>query len=84
LHKAVEKRSKVMFAEVLTVHVQYGKPYIWAVVDPSKTEEYRQFKCVGTGHQMKLKPGRYIGTFQIQDGALVFHVFETVCLLRKP
>ena len=71
-------------ADVLTVQVQHEKPYIWAVVDPGGHKEYRQFICVGTGHPMKRKPGRYVGTFQLEGETLVFHIFETECLLRKP
>lgn len=62
-------------AKVLTVQVQRDIPCIWAVVDPSADREVRRFVIVGTGHSMNRK-GPYIGTFQLEGGALVFHVFE--------
>jgi len=63
-------------ARVLAVQVQGELPRIWADVQPSNTEEGYRFCVRGTGHPMKGNEGRYIGTFQMHGGALVFHVFE--------
>ena len=30
----------------------------------------------GTGHKVKDNPGKYINTFQVSNGNLVFHVFD--------
>lgn len=63
-------------AEVLCVQVQGDGPQIWARVDPSATPTItRRFVWVGTGHPAD-RCGRYIGTVQSMDGALVFHLFE--------
>ena len=67
-------------AEILTVQVQRGVPQIWALVDPSLQNEVRTFRLSGTGHPVDVSDYRddlkYIGTFQIDSGYLVFHLFE--------
>ena len=63
-------------AEILTVQEQYGEPKLWALVDPSAEKEERKFVVYGTGHPVKENPGKYINTFQMNGGTLVFHVFE--------
>lgn len=64
-------------AEVLTVQTQAGKPCLWALVDPAAPKHDRRFRIVGTGHPFDdADAHRYIGTFQMHGGALVFHVFE--------
>jgi hypothetical protein len=63
-------------AQVLCVQTQYrDQPQVWALVEPDNEVEDRSFVLVGTGWEVE--PGlRYIGTFQINQGALVFHLFE--------
>ena len=64
-------------ATPLHVGVQRGRPCIWAEVDPSAEPVPHHFRVYGTGHPMHDKPGEvYIGTFMLQDDALVFHVYE--------
>ena len=66
-------------ARVLTIQSQYNKqPMLWALVDPEEKEQERwQFVTLGTGHQAPpdLKMFQYFSTYQIDGGALVFHVF---------
>ena len=62
-------------AELLTVQMQGSQPCLWAVVDPTKSLESRKILIRGTGHDCP-GVGRYISTFQMQGGALVFHAFE--------
>lgn len=65
-------------ARVLSVQVQNGRPCLWAVVDPNEmTLEERFFRIAGTGHSIQddVVDG-FIGTIQMYDGRLVFHVFE--------
>ena len=63
-------------AKVLTVQVQNGIPCLWALVEPRNTPDgSTKFRIVGTGHYFDGK-GEYIDTFQLMDGALVFHVFR--------
>ncbi len=63
-------------AQVLTVQVQRGQPCLWAMVDLQVVAEPRSFYIIGTGHPMPQLASRYVGTFQLIDGDLIFHVFE--------
>ena len=65
-------------AEIIYVAVQADCPYLWARVDPDPQVpvESRRFRIAGTGHRLGTDVGRHIGSFMLQDGALVFHVFE--------
>jgi len=64
-------------AEILCVQVQGSEPCLWALVDPATSDkETRHIGIYGTGHRIEGDPGRYIGTFQLNGGTLVFHVFD--------
>lgn len=64
-------------AEILTVQEQYGKPCLWAVVDDDVEKERRVFAIYGAGHSVSVVTDKkYIGTYQLMEGALIFHVFE--------
>lgn len=63
-------------AQVLAVQVQHGVPCVWALVDPEATAQPLDIHVLGTGHPVPDGIGRHLGTFQVSDGALVFHVFE--------
>ena len=63
-------------AQILSVQTQMETPQLWALVDPSRGVEARTIALYGTGHPMPTDPGRFLGTFQLSDGALVFHAFE--------
>jgi hypothetical protein len=62
-------------AEVLTVQWQHEHPCLWVLVDPTAPTERRVFRIVGTGHPIS-GDVRYVGTVQLDGGALIFHVFE--------
>ena len=66
-------------AEILTVQTQHETPCIWALVDTENGKEERYFEIFGTGHPIPNDMGverKYINTFQLKGGALVFHLFE--------
>jgi hypothetical protein len=64
-------------AQILSVQCQEEQPCIWAVIDTECSNGYRQFGLVGTGHPCeRLEGGKYVGTFQLRQGALVFHLFD--------
>ena len=65
-------------AETLSVQDQRGTPRLWALVDPSAITEKRTFKMAGTGHDIDGRNLRFIDTFQLMNGGLVFHVFEVL------
>lgn len=67
-------------AEILSVQMQNGDPCLWVKLDPSHViTKPRKFRLYGTGHEIKEgEKHKFIGTFQIMEGRLVFHLFEIV------
>jgi hypothetical protein len=64
-------------ARILCVQVQGGVPCLWAEVDPQAASEDRTLRIYGTGHPMAEGEQRvYIGTFQLVQMEMVFHVYE--------
>jgi hypothetical protein len=63
-------------ARILSVQVQHGAPTVWALVDPANPLVERMLIVCGTGNPCPSNLGAYVGTYQLQGGALVFHVFE--------
>ena len=68
-------------AKILCIDVDQknGCPCIWALVNPEEAKMKRYFEIYGTGMGIYCDMGidrKYIGTFQLNSGALVFHVFE--------
>jgi hypothetical protein len=62
-------------ANLLTVQLQHGNLKLWAAVD-SNIMTKRSIVILGTGHEIDYTPEKYIGTFQMMNGNLVFHVFD--------
>ena len=54
-------------AEILTIQTQNETPCIWALVNP----EHDIYYDMGINR-------KYINTFQLGGGSLVFHLFERV------
>lgn len=66
-------------SQILSVQTQNEIPCIWALVDPTEIKEKRFIEVFGTGHDLHYEIGvsrNYLGTYQLQSGSLVFHVFE--------
>lgn len=67
-------------ATVLSVQEQVNAAQMWVMLDPDEETEVRHFEVYGTGFEMRtLTPTEkreYIGTFQMDGGQLVFHLFE--------
>lgn len=63
-------------SQILSVQMQDGVPCLWALVDPIYEKEPRTVYIRGTGHDAS-GVGRFISTFQMQNGALVLHAFES-------
>jgi hypothetical protein len=60
----------------LCVQMQRGAPFIWARITVGCPLANHRFRIAGTGHDLGDYTGRHIGSFQMADGDLVFHVFE--------
>lgn len=65
-------------SEILSLQVQNGEPCIWAKVDTSDEYEDKEFLIFGTGHHLPENPMNFIGTYQLDNGRFVFHVFEVI------
>lgn len=67
-------------AQVLCVQTQNGDPCIWAVVDDQAPKHPVTFFIRGTGHDLgeiaTAFQVTYLGTFQLDQGTLVFHVWR--------
>lgn len=67
-------------AEVIHVATQGGRPFFWALVTPEAPMRSSAFQVFGTGHAIPDDPHvqsrRHVGTFMLDGGALVFHLFE--------
>lgn len=62
-------------AQPLSVQVQHGTPCLWALIDPQADPRDHVVSMYGTGHPILLSPGKFVDTYQLEDGDLVFHVF---------
>ena len=63
-------------ASVLSVQMQGLTPCVWVLCNPDAPKRPRALRIYGTGHTLPEDPGRFIGTFQMHGGALVFHLFD--------
>jgi hypothetical protein len=62
--------------QLLDVQMQGNDCCLWALCDESADLEPRRIAIYGTGNPMPDDPGKYIGTFQLYGGNLVFHAFD--------
>lgn len=64
-------------AKVLCVQMQHGDPHVWLEVDTQQPLTRKTFRVYGTGHELPsaFGPSYYVGTFQLNNGELVFHVY---------
>jgi len=65
-------------ARILSLQMQNGNPQVWALVDQSSVKACRRIAIYGTGHPVGENgwPGEFVGTYQMNGGTLVFHVFD--------
>lgn len=62
-------------AEILTIQLQNGYPYIWTLIDNKAEKDYKVLVILGTGQEMPENfDYKYIATFQ--QNTFVWHVFE--------
>lgn len=64
-------------ADILHVNTQYDEPFMWVKVDTSQPPVERVFKVFGKGHELT-DDGcwEHVGTFLMNGGSLVRHLFE--------
>jgi len=75
----LDKQTLLMPADavILCVQAQHGKGQLWARVIPGNPLMPRVFETYGTGQEIRGDTCCYVGTYQMADGNLVFHVFES-------
>jgi hypothetical protein len=63
--------------QFLKIDAQYEIPCLWCLVDDETEERPVKIRVVGTGRPMPryLKKEDYLGSYQLDDGLYVFHVF---------
>ena len=64
-------------AELLCVQMNRDQPCMWVRVDTTKPKVKRRIFMHGTGHDIHKDATRFVGTFQMRMGTLVFHVFDS-------
>lgn len=63
-------------SKILCVQIQRGVPCLWAVVERGAIHQWsRTIRMIGTGREAPGETDEYLGTIQIDDGALVLHAF---------
>lgn len=65
-------------AEILCVQMQGEQPCLWAKVSPDGWPRAKTIVIHPTGHEFEDYAGRYIGTFQMQGGMYIWHVYEAI------
>jgi hypothetical protein len=70
-------------ARFLSVQVQNDQPQSWWLVDPNPDPfdgplDMVRLVVIGTGHHWddRLDHWKFLGTFQLEDGAFVGHLFQ--------
>jgi len=64
--------------EILTIQHQFSDLCMWVLVDPEIKKKAVMIDIYGTGHTISDLKHKYINTFQVNGGALVFHAFERI------
>lgn len=63
-------------SKLLAVQTQGETPCLWALVSPENQRESIEIMTIGTGHPVEKDfKGKYLGTYQLFGGVLIFHVF---------
>lgn len=77
----IPKDSRLLTVQTQLIHGN-ETVQLWALVDTDKELIARKFIAVGTGHELDINTNldnlRYIGTFQLDKGEVVGHLFEVV------
>ena len=83
--KVEDKQTIIMpvGAEIISVQSQHLEPVLWAMVktDGYEETEGRIIEVFGTGQEIPEDMGIeriYLGTFQLDGGSFVGHVFERI------
>lgn len=62
------------FKQILDIQIQNGKPKVWILLDDDCDIKSWAITAIGTGWEMDIIPGKYVGTVQDNCG-YVWHYF---------
>lgn len=67
-------------AKIIAVQMQGEQPCLWALVNTEAPKKPVEIRTHGTGHPLPEDAHFYthIGTYQLQHGVLIFHVFRVM------
>ena len=67
-------------AKILTVQAVDNMPFVWVELDTDEPYIKRNLMVVGTGHSFPkhVTKHEYIGTFQVDGGEIIIHVYEEI------
>lgn len=63
-------------AQILTIQIKKDIPYLFALVESKAPIESRRFIIVNTGTPCKITHEKFIGSFPLYRGSVVWHLFE--------
>lgn len=64
------------FSEILSAQLQGGRLTMWAMVNNEPPTEPRVIVIFGTGHAIPYRPSSLVFIDTVQQGPLVWHIFE--------
>lgn len=68
--------SMPLGAQILHVAEQHEEVCLWALVNPEVMRADHAIRIIGSGQAISDDPGKFVGTFMMHGGSLVFHVFS--------
>ena len=63
-------------AKIIHTAEQFGLPCIWAEVNTQNELEFRKFRFDPTGFETNEIYGVHVGSFLLEDGRFVLHLYE--------
>jgi hypothetical protein len=63
-------------ARFLSAQIQGDQLCLWALVNPKAPLQLKRIVILGTGHPVPTEQMRFIDTVQMENGALIWHIFE--------
>ncbi len=63
-------------SHLLHVALQHEVLCLWFVCDPENPPTEQEIEIAGTGHPLDVAARSYLGTFMVDNGTFVFHVFH--------
>jgi len=62
--------------KILSIQTQRDKICLWVLVNPNNKTILCKFRLARTGYPINDDIDYFIGTFQLYDGDIVFHLFK--------